>query len=161
MKKFVPLSLFSGLLLVAFAIPIGAQEKLLIIRETQHKNSPVVVVGKRIGDKRVDRKHEDSYGVFAGLGWIKNFEIDLKNISTNNVNYIDLDLVIPQTGRMKTGKIVTMFFGNRAFVAAATGKDLSGVKSILVPGAVVKVTISEEIRSQLEAYFNANGRSGH
>jgi hypothetical protein len=143
------------LLVIVCAVWVcGAQDKLRVIRETVHKNSPVIVVSRQIGGKRVDRTYENRHGVMAGPGWIKQLTFDLKNVSNQNITYIHLDLVIPQTGKMvHTGKIVDIFFGNRAAPAAAASKDVISTADLLIPGDVVRVTISDTARTQLENFL--------
>ena len=157
MNRLLGLSLFIGFLLCHYASVADAQEKLRIVQETLHKNSPVVVVSRQIGNKLVDRTYQNRHGVMAGPGWIKQLTFDLKNVSNKNITYIDLDLVIPKTGKMvNNGKIVSIFFGNRAAPAAAVSSDSNIKQDILIPGDVVKVRISDTARTQLENYLNEN-----
>jgi hypothetical protein len=153
MKRILGLSIFTGFLVCRLVSVADAQEKLRIIQEAVHESSPVVVVSRQKGDKPFDRSYENRHGIIAGPDWIKQLTFDVKNVSNKNITYINIELVIPQTGKMvNAGQIVSIFFGNRAAPAAAS-RDPNRKQDLLIPGDVVKVTISDTARTQLENYL--------
>jgi hypothetical protein len=154
MNRLLGLSLFIGFLLCHFASVADAQEKLRIIQEAEQENSPVVVVSRHVGDKAFDRSHRNRHGITAGNNWLSSLSFDVKNVSNKNVTYINLDLDIPKSGKMEfNGMISPIFFGNRVASAATANKDSSSPLELLKPGDVVKLKMSDLVRTKLEAYL--------
>lgn len=140
---------------ILLAVSFGySQDKLRIIQEVEHKNSPVVVVSRHAGDKTFDRSHQNKHGITAGNNWLSSLSLDVKNVSNKNVTYINLLLDIPKSGKMEEiGRIFPIFFGNRTASAATANKDSSSPLELLKPGDVVKLKMSDVLRTQLEAYL--------
>lgn len=154
MKRILGLCLVTGLLLCQIVSVANAQEKIRIIQQLQPENSPVVVVNRRVGERLVDRKSENRYGIVAGHNWLNELSFDVKNITNKSVTYIDLQLDIPKSGKMeRNGMVVSFIFGNRAASVTTTHKDSSRLLELLKPGEVVKLKISELVREKLEAYL--------
>ncbi len=154
MNRLLGLSLFIGFLLCHFASVADAQEKLRIIQEAEQENSPVVVVSRHVGDKTFDRSHRNRHGITAGHNWLNSLSFDVKNVSNKNVTYIILHLQIPKSGKMeRNGMIVPFVFGNRVASAATANKDSSSPLELLKPGDVVKLKMSDLVRTKLEDYL--------
>lgn len=154
MNRLLGLSLFIGFLLCHFASVADAQEKLRIIQEAEQENSPVVFMNRYVGDKAFDRSHLNRHGITAGHNWLSELSLDMKNVSNKNVTYIIPHLQIPKSGKMElNGMIVPIFFGNRVASAATANKDSSSPLELLKPGDVVKLKMSDALRTNLEDYL--------
>ncbi len=154
MNRLLGLSLFIGFLLCHFASVADAQEKLRIIQEVEHESSPVVVVSRYVGDKKFDRSHRNRHGITAGNNWLSSLSLDVKNVSNKNVTYIMLHLDTPKSGKMVlNGMTSPIFFGSRVASAATANKDSSSPLKLLKPGDVVKLKMSDAVRTKLEEYL--------
>lgn len=159
MSRLLGLSLFIGFLLCHFASVADAQEKPRIIQEAEQENSPVVVVSRHVGNKafvgyKANRPYRNRNGITAGHNWLSELSFDVKNVSNKNVTFIDLQLVIPKSGKMEhNGRVVSFIFGNKVASAATANKDSSSPLELLKPGDVVKLKISDLERFQLEKYL--------
>jgi hypothetical protein len=128
------LSLFIGFLLCHFASVADAQGRMRAVQDVPlHKNSPIVVVSRELGDKTFDSKSR----VLGDRGWLKNLTLGVKNVSNKNIVYFQIDLPIPKQGKMPGSFGVAIFFGNRM----APAIDVPGAP-ILRPGDIVKVAVS-------------------
>ena len=154
MKRILCFSLFIGLLVYFLTSVTDAQEKLRIIQETQQEDSPVVVVSRQIGNKPVDRTYQNRHGIMAGQDWIKELTFDVKNVSNKNIAYIDLEIIVPKAGNLATnGKVISIFFGDRAATPSTILGDSSGLQRLLGPGQVVSVAMSDAERKSVENYL--------
>ena len=150
MNRILGLSLFIGFLLCHFASIADAQEKLRIIQEAEQENSPVVVVSRRVGDKRVDRSHRNRHGITAGNNWLSSLSFDVKNVSHKNVIYFNINLVVPQHGKMPGLIAFSIFFGNRMGPAILVPGDSNHNDKLVRPGKMVRVKLSDDEVSRWE-----------
>ena len=153
MNRLLGLSLFIGFLLCHFASVADAQEKLRIIQEAEQENSPVVFVSRHVGDKTFDRSHRNRHGIMAGNNWLSSLSLDVKNVSNKNVTYIILHLDIPKSGKMELNGMVCPIIFDGVVNAATANKDSSSPLELLKPGDVVKLKMSDVVRTKLEEYL--------
>lgn len=153
MNRLLGLSLFIGFQLCHFASVADAQEKLRIIQEAEQENSPVVFVSRHVGDKTFDRSHRNRHGIMAGNNWLSELSLDVKNVSNKNVTYIILELDIPKSGKMERNGMISPIIFDGVANAATANKDSSSLLELLKPGDVVKLKMSDVVRTKLEEYL--------
>lgn len=150
MNRLLGLSFFIGFLLCHFASVADAQEKLRIIQEAEQENSPVVVVSRYVGDKAFDRSYRNRHGITAGNNWLSSLSFDVKNVSHKNVIYFNIDLVVPEHGKMPGSIVFSIFFGNRMGPAILMPGDSNHNDKLVRPGDVVRVKLSDDEVSRWE-----------
>jgi hypothetical protein len=125
----------SGVILVPSA---AAQEKIRKIEDVPlYRNSPIIVVGRMLGDKAFG--HDNN--VLGNQDWLKHLILAVKNVSNKNIVYFNIDLLVWKQGKMPGAIVFPVEFPLVAGRdAAATDKS---TPKVLKPGEIVEVSVKD------------------
>lgn len=127
-SRLFPLVCFSVFILHGL---VFGQDKTRFVTDVKpFPRQPIEVLSKSVGDKRLSSSGE----VLAGPSWIKDFTLEIKNISKKNIVGANISFEIAATGNMKYPLIMPLFY-NRQNNAAMKGK------SVLRPGEVATISV--------------------
>lgn len=156
MKRQIILYLPLAFVLAFSPILTVAQEKSRVIRESLQGESPISIVGVRAGTKTFDRTIENRHAIRADDTWLYNLTLDVKNVSSKNITYLELYLRVPKTGNRVKDLIFSMVFGDASAPGVNVAPNSDGVKpDVMIPGSVRTIKIRDGDLANFESLFKS------
>lgn len=126
-------------LLCVLTATVATQVKPRTIREVPlHRNSPIMVVGRELGDKSFNAENR----VLGDRDWLKDLVFTVKNVSQKNIIYFEITLLIRKQGQMPAAVAFPVEFG---FQMTANGDlpERAARRALLAPGEIIKARVSD------------------
>lgn len=138
-----------------FAAPILAQSKIRTLdhQKYRYKNEPLMVVGRAIGDKPFPNNDNK---IEAEPDWLKNLSLDVKNISSKNIAFFEIHLVVDNPRKLLSqDSIALRFTGWPTFKDNTEFVKLGGKRVTLKPGEIVRLSVREQLPPTLMNYVES------
>ena len=119
---------FSVLILQGLAF--GQDKPRYVTDVKPFPRQPIEILSKSVGDKTLSPSGE----VLAGTSWIKDFTLEVKNISLKNIVGANISFEIAATGNMKFPLLLPLFYNLHNNSAVKS-------ESVLRPGEVTTIRV--------------------
>ena len=138
MKKILETTLFIGWMFI-LTTSVATQTKVRKIQDGfLHKNSPIIIVGRELGDKQFSSEDR----VWGDRDWLKHLAFEVKNVSSKNIIYFEIDLRVPKQAQMPANIVFRVEFGAEMTRDGDTPES-SSRRKVLKAGEFVKARISD------------------
>ena len=144
--------LFTLVCFLSLTLSGSGQEKIRQIEKKTTKNEPIQLVSSEIGNKIVNFGSQTLGSVLANKDWLNSLKLNLKNISNRKIVYVEIELEIEATGKMKYPLRVPLKFGELPMSDNANNES----PRILQPNESVKIFLKPSTLNSLTQFLQGN-----